>query len=204
MQKTPAYALLFLCIVMVLVAGCTNSASAPAPVATPVPTMLPTLATTAPTSAVTIVQPAPPLQTAAVVILVTTAFPTTAPILHRWVRQYTDKNSGQLVGYEFKFYPDGTLNYREGTPKMVSDNIRLDPVSGSTSGTWTSLGDNKYLVKIYTLIREYTRVAAHENKLYPGVIIPEHIESSYEKDAINPVRVKGPDEMYYPERAKTD
>lgn len=200
------------CIIMILIAGCTSQA--PTTAITTAPTPLPVVTTAATITTEPPVQtpiPVATTQAATVIVISTTAFPTTDPILHRWVRQYTDTTTGHLLGYEFKFYPDGTLNYREGTPKMVSDNIRIDIVTGSASGTWSSLGDNKYLVKIQPsgqngaqFIREYTRVPAHEDKAYPGVVIAEHIESSYEKDSINPVRLKPADEMYYPERAKLD
>jgi hypothetical protein len=68
-----------------------------------------------------------------------------------------------------------------------------------------------YLIKILPtaqsgtqVIRQYTLVMAHENPKFPGVTIPEHIESSYEMDQINIAQVPEPTTMDYPELAKID
>jgi hypothetical protein len=152
--------------------------------------------------------------------MVTTIVPTTVttpamtpapdPIEHRYIRQYSDPQSHQWVGYEFRFYPGGTLRYRDGLPKMESKNIIIDKVNHEGSGTWEAIGNNKYLVKYLPagvsgapLIVEYTLVPDHEEKDYPGMLIREHIESTDETNAI-----KAGEEhtgvMYYPERAEID
>lgn len=184
--------------------GCTSQTTPP------VVTAAPTTATAIATTTATAQTATPiPIITTSPATITTTALPKTDPILHRWVRQYPD-NKGIIVGYEFKFYPDGTVNYRYGSATMISDNIKIDPQI-EASGTWMPLGNNTYLVKFLPsgtsgaqLIREYTLVPAHEEKLYPGVVIREHIESSYETDAINTGQERGADEMYYPEKAKID
>jgi hypothetical protein len=116
-----------------------------------------------------------------------------------------------MVGYEFKFYPDGTVNYREGLTNEVSGNLVIQTVTGVGSGTWSPLGSMTYFIKILPtaqsgvqVIRQYTLVMAHENPKFPGVTIPEHIESSYEMDQINIARVPEPTTMDYPELAKID
>jgi hypothetical protein len=143
--------------------------------------------------------------------VITTTSPATDPILHRWIREFFTPINGIKYGYEFKFYPGGVVNYREGATEQVSSNYRITKPTAEASGTWTALGDNKYLVKILPtgqtgaqLIREYTLVPAHEVKEYPGVVIPEHIESSYETEAIGKAHVQAYGEIYYPERAKID
>ncbi|MDP2797591.1 MAG: hypothetical protein Q8N94_08805, partial [Methanoregula sp.] len=182
-----------------------------------------TTATPAPTTAAVVVVTTTdvPVQTttlasvvtttaATITTIATTAAPTTDPILHRWIRQYTQ--NGNNYAYEFRFYPGGIVNYRTGPSTMVSSDIKLlTPPTLEASGTWSSLGNNKYLVQILPsgqsgaqLIREYTLVPAHEEKAYPGVVIKDHIESSYETEAINKGIQKQTDEMYYPERAKID
>ena len=213
MQKRIGFFLIsLLCIAAILITGCTNSGSSSAPVTTPAPTM---------TAAVSITTTDAPVQTAVPVTLVTTkavtitttattATSTTDPILHRWIRQYNQ--NGKIYAYEFKFYPGGIVNYRTGPSTMVSDNIKLiTPPTSEASGTWSSLGNNKYLIQILPsghsgaqIIREYTLVPAHEEKAYPGIVIKDHIESSYETEAINKGQQRQPDEMYYPEQAKID
>ena len=142
----------------------------------------------------------------------TTPVPTTAPdpIEHRYIREYSDPQSHQWVGYEFRFFPGGTLRYRQGIPKTESHNIIIDKVIHEGSGTWEAIGNNKYLVKYLPagvsgapLIVEYTLVPDHEEKDYPGMLIREHIESTDETNAIKPGEEhKGV--MYYPERAEID
>ena len=94
-------------------------------------------------------------------------------------------SSGSMAGYEFRFSPDGTVDYREGYTQEISDNIAIKTVTSEASGTWSSLGNMTYLrediARLRTaggapIIRQYTLVPAHENKDYPGVVIPTHIE----------------------------
>jgi len=206
MRKGILISLLVVCIVVIIVAGCTGTGSGPAPVATPAikptpTTVSTTVSTPRPTTAAII--------TTMVTVITTTSAPAPEPILHRWVRQYQD-NRGGIVGYEFKFYSEGSVNYKYGTATMVLSDIRIAPTI-EMSGTWAKLAENKYLVKFLPggvgssgIIREYTLVLAHEEEGYPGIVIKDHIESSYETDAINKGRNKMVDEMYYPERAKID
>ena len=206
MQKSTGIILLFVCISMVMIAGCTSQ-PAPAAVTTTVATAMPTttapVQTTAPIAGVT-------TQAAPITTVATTAAPTVDPILHRWIRQYTQ--NGNTYAYEFKFYSGGIVNYRSGPSTMVSDNIKLlTPPTIEESGTWAKLENNIYLVKFLPggigssgIIREYTLVPAHEEKDYPGVVIKEHIESTYETEAINKGQQRQADIMYYPERAKID
>jgi len=199
--------LAILVIGMVLISGCTNTGSTiPVATATPQIVYVTVLVTPTPTT-----EPVP--RETGLSTTFTTEIPTTIapdPILHRWVRQYIHKVNGTTIGYEFKFYSDGSVNYKEGTATMVSDNIMITPVI-EASGTWAKVGENKYLVKILPtavsgaqLLREYTLVPAHEEVGYPGIVIRDHIESSFETDAINKGESRGADEMYYPELAKID
>ena len=218
MQRHTSILFMIICIAALLTAGCTGPTDSPAPVSTPVPAIITTTApvpvpTTAPPTAV-------PATTATVLTIAATPVPTAVvttvqaaadPILHRYIRQSKDLATQQVSGYEFRFFSDGTLLYREGTTKEVSSNLMIKDVSLEASGTWTSLGNNKYLVKFLPTgvsgaqtVREYILVPAHEDKAYPGIIFREHIESSYETNAINPGQQKTADTMYYPERAKID
>jgi hypothetical protein len=207
MKKGIAISILTVMVIwMVLICGCTSSQPPITPTVTAIPTtVITTLATPVQTTA-----PAPAVTSLPTTN--TTATPTTIasdPILHRWVRKIWGKN----IGYEFIFYPDGSVSYKNGTVTMVSSNIKITPENSlnEASGTWTKTGENKYLIKILPtahsgaqLIREYTLVPAHEEKDYPGIVIKDHIESSYETDAINKGQKRAADEMYYPERAKID
>jgi hypothetical protein len=141
--------------------------------------------------------------------ITTIATPAPDPILHRWIRIISGTNPAS--GYELKFYPGGTVVFNQGTIKEVSSNIMISTTTLSASGTWTALGDNKYLVKINPVgndgapyVWEYTWVPAHEEPEYPGVVIAEHIESQDERDAIPKGRQPMRDEMFFPERAKVD
>jgi hypothetical protein len=152
--------------------------------------------------------------TAVFTTIVTTTLPITTagtadPILHRWVRKYIFTVNGQESAYEFRFYSNGTVNYKIGSARMVFGNIEIITPFSEASGTWTKIEDNKYRVEILPtsgarIYRVYTRVPAYNDPNYPGVIIPEHLESSYETDDIRQGQVPGADEMYYPERAKID
>ena len=135
------------------------------------------------------------------------------PILHRWIRinSLETTKSGRLVGYEFQFYPDGTVNYLHGLTIQIAGNIQIEAagVYSSGSGTWVNRGNNKYYVKIlptgedgaqfnveYTWVPDYTDTS--------GVKHPEHIESQIERDAIPKNRTPNPGEMFFPVRAKID
>jgi hypothetical protein len=183
-------------IAIIFTAGCTSQTRPPASVpasviptsVTPFPTVFTTIETTVPTVA---------------------TIDITDPILHRWVRRYIFTVNGQESGYEFRFYPNGTVNYKIGSARMVFGNIEIITPLSEASGTWTKIDDNKYRIQILPtsgarIYRVYTRVPAYVDPEYPGVIIPEHLESSYETDDIRQGQVPGPDEMYYPERAKID
>jgi hypothetical protein len=202
--------LILICIAVIFVAGCTTSGNSTTitPVTAPVPPA--TAPTVAPTPQATAI-----ITTPVAVVATTPAAPTTDPILHRWIRQYGDPTAYQSTGYEFKFYPDGTVDYRNGTTKEVSSNIIIDTSYPyiEESGTWSALGNMTYLVKILPtgqsgaqFIRQYTLVPAHQDPDFPGVTIPAHIESSYETNEIGANTNEPPnsDLMYYPEQAKID
>ena len=100
--------------------------------------------------------------------------------------------------------------YRSGSASMISSNVIIKSTF-ETSGTWTNVGNGKYIVKLNpvlvggsSIIREYTRIPTYEDKQYPGLMIKEHIESSYEKNVIEKDQIPKADEMFYPERAKID
>jgi hypothetical protein len=190
-----------------LISACTNTTSSgiSTPVSTPTQKMEPI--TTVPISTI---QSTEPQTTATVITQSTTIATTTAttdPILHRYIRSYGGS------GYEFRFFPNGVLNYRSGTTKRVSGEYLIDRVDAQASGTWTALGHNKYLVQFLpvgvsgaTLVREYTLFPSYQDPQYPGITIAEHIESSYEKDNLNPGEYVQLNQIYryYPERGKTD
>jgi hypothetical protein len=190
---------IFLCISVIFTAGCTRQTEPAASAPVPVITHSVTPPTAIFTATVTTVTAVPPISTAG----------TSDPILHRWVRKYMFKVNGQESGYEFKFYPDGTVNYKIGSATMVFGNIEIITPLSEASGTWTKLEEKKYLIEILPtsgarIYRVYTLVPAYADPKYPGVTFTEHIESSYETDDIMPGQVHGIDEMYFPERAKID
>jgi hypothetical protein len=123
-----------------------------------------------------------------------------------------DQGTGTMVGYEFKFYPDGTVDYKAGYTQEISGNIAIKTVTREMSGTWSSLGNMTYMVKVLPvgtaggapIIGQYTLVPAHEKAGYPGVVIATHIESSDELNEITPGQVLSSDVMYFPEQAKID
>jgi hypothetical protein len=197
-------------VAALITAGCVggnqNIADTPTPQIVYVTVLVTPIPETTPVISVTSSMPVP---------VNVTSNPTTQissdPILHRWIRQYRDKNTGWLYGYEYRFYPGGTLNYREGYTKMVSSNIMIDNVTFMASGTWTAIGSNKYIVSYLPIggtgaqvIHEYTLVPAHEDPSYPGVVFPSHIESEFEKNQINILLPATLERMYYPEQAKKD
>ncbi|MGB7807166.1 hypothetical protein [Methanoregula sp.] len=196
----------------ILAAGCTNTASTNAPL-TPTPEII--YVTVTPSPVATVVATLPTPQVTPVPSLATSGIPAADPILHRWIRQYGDPTAPQSTGYEFKFYPDGTVDYREGTTKEVSSNIIIDTTYNFSeeTGTWTSLGNMTYLVKVLPtgqsgaqIIREYTLVPAHQNPDFPGITVPAQIESSYETNLIGANTNEQPNAnlMYYPEQAEID
>lgn len=207
--------LILMCIAVIFVAGCTTSGNSATitPVTTPAPSA--TALTVAPTPQATAIITTPVAVVATTLAAPTTGASTTDPILHRWIRQYGDPTAYQSTGYEFKFYPDGTVDYRNGTTKEVSSNIIIDTTYPyiEESGTWTALSNMTYLVKVLPagqsgaqFIRQYTLVPAHQDPDFPGVTIPAQIESSYETNQIGSNTNEPPnsDLMYYPEQAKID
>jgi hypothetical protein len=204
-----------LLVVVIISVGCVSNNKNT--VITPTQTTIATMQNTVQTTALPTSIPAP--TTTKVTARVTTAITTSKPenqagdpILHRWVRQYPNTNTSinEWQGYEFIFYPEGSVIYNYGVPKMISSNLLIDPTL-QMSGTWTNVGNEKYIVKLNpatvggsSIIREYTRIPTYEDKRYPGKIIKEHIESSYEKNAIEKAQIPKTDEMFYPERAKID
>ena len=207
MKKMIGISLILVCIAVILVTGCTNSGTSPAPVST-----VPTAIITTVVTSVQTTTPTPVITSLSTTV--TMAIPTTIapdPILHRWIRQYRN-TTGSFIAYEFTFFPGGIVQYRTGYPTMISSNLRIDQSLQEASGTWTKTGDNKYVIQILPtgmtgapIVREYTLVPAHEATGYPGVVIKDHLESIYETQAaIAQNWQKGPDEMFYPERAKID
>jgi hypothetical protein len=116
-----------------------------------------------------------------------------------------------MKGYELRFYRDGTVIFTRGPMVEKSSNIMMDGTPELTaSGTWSNIGDSRYLVKVNPTglsgaptIWEYTYVPAYTDHSN-GKQVPEHIESQDERDAIPKGRNPFPDEMFFPERAKTD
>lgn len=207
MQKNVLLYLLVVCIVVILVAGCTSTSNT-ATTATHVPIttteIIPIVTTQAPMTTT-------PSITTSQTPAIETTLSSFDPILHRWVRQYpTFTSSMPWAAYQYKFYPDGSVVYNFGTPAEVSSNIKV--VSQyEASGTWVKTGNNTYLVKVLPigtasgapLIREYTWVPTYIDKQY-GKTIPEHLVSQDEIDALPKAREQLQNEMFYPERAKID
>ena len=118
------------------------------------------------------------------------------------------------MGYEFRFFPDGTLAYQDGYTQEISGNIEIKlPPADTASGMWSAIGNNQYLVKYLPtgisgaqIIRTYTLVPSYTNPMYPGVVIPTHIESAYENQSIRAGTITSYDDtsMDYPELAKID
>lgn len=197
------------CVVFILITGCTGPAPAPATtpaVQSPAPASPepPEPVATTPASAALTPVPIPAAPSPAV-----PAVSATDPILHRYIREYND-NTGQKLGYEFRFYQNGTVIYREGLPKTVSGNIVLSTVTRDTPGTWSALGNLTYNVTIPpskggdAIDRTYTLVPAHPEPNYPGVTVPEQIQSPYETAGVIPGEPEVSSAMRYPERADPD
>jgi len=208
--------LFLLCILGVIITGCTSlgSSSAPSTVTptpqivyvtvlvtqtpTPTPTQTPVINSTTTT---------PKTTQSITSTITTTATPTSDPILHRWIRKI--EGTTPIKAYELKFYPGGTVVYNYGTFKEVSSNMMIVlPADIQATGTWTNVGENKYLVKVLPTnyggapyVWEYTYVPVY---LPDGTIFSEHIENTEERAAVPKGRQQMPGEMFYPERAKID
>ena len=221
MKEKMGILIVLICIAAIVCAGCTGSVPTGKPAGTEANVTVLPAATELPVTNVTTIAPDTPAPTqvqntsvtknATVTTKVTVAIPakTADPILHRYIFKWPEAVKGVYYGYEYKFYPDGSVTYKYGPLSEVSSVMTINPTS-QMGGTWMNLGNNKYLVKIIpegksvqSYTREYTLVAEYEDPLYPGKINKEHIESDYEKGAIFPGWEKL-DRMYYPERAKTD
>lgn len=214
MKISPVLILLIACIVVILAAGCTGTGSSGTP-ATPTPqviyvTVTVTPAPTAPNcywnpqtmSCSSQPYTAPP--TMVVVTTATTAAPD--PILHRWIRQ----NADGVTGYEFQFYPDGTVIYKAGNIVTVSGNVKIPSPTVSGSGTWSALGNAHYLVKVSyagnsgapDIIRDYT--------LDPqDATLPQHLISSDEQADVDAATTNGTihsyaTDVFYLEQAPQD
>ncbi len=229
-MKQINFFLIFICIIVILSSGCTSTSNnvptvtpvVPATTIMPMPTITPVVPATTIMPVTTAPNVTSTTQAAAVV---TTPVPavnasfgvnTTDPILHRWIREYGSTTSSDSTGYEFKFYPEGTVDYLSGDTRMVSGNIFIDLTQPYVeySGTWTNIGNATYLVKLLpdglsgvTILREYTLVPAHVDPDYPGITIPAQIQSSYEMAFIGAGGSREDpheDIMYYPEQALID
>ena len=204
-----------LCILGVIMAGCTSLGStSAAPVATPTPQIVyvtvlvtQTYTPTTQTPVINTTTATPKTIQSTVPTITTTATPTSDPILHRWIRKIEGTNP--VKAYELKFYPGGTVVYNYGTFKEVSSNMMIVPPADiQSTGTWTNVGDNKYLVKVNPTnisgapyVWEYMYVPVY---LPDGTIFSEHIENAEERDAVPKGRQQMPGEMFYPVRAKID
>lgn len=167
---------------------------------TPTTTQTPVIVTTTTTAPITIQSTVPTIATTATLL-------SSDPILHRWIRKITGTNP--VKAYELKFYPGGTVVYNYGNFTEISSNMMVVPPADlQATGTWTNVGDNKYLVKVNPTnvegapyVWEYTYVAVY---LPDGTKFSEHIENAEERNAVPKGRQQMPDEMFYPERAKKD
>ena len=223
-MKKINFFLIFICIIVILFSGCTSTPNNMPPGTPVVPTTTMITVVPAPT-----IMPVPPVPNGTPVIqaaaVITTPVPavnissgvnTTDPILHRWIRVEGSPTSADSTGYQYKFFPEGTVDFISGNTRMVSGNIFIDLTQPFVeySGTWTYIGNATYLVKLLpnglsgvTILREYTLVPAHIDPSYPGITIPAHIQSSYETQLIGyGSNRESPNEdlMYYPEQASVD
>lgn len=139
------------------------------------------------------------------------------PIIHRWIREYPPTTegyvgSGGYVGYEFRFFPEGTAVYHEGPVESTSSNLKIPSTFVTGTGSWTKLSEGHYLVKINTvnvsgsplvpIVREYVLAP-------PSGIFPEHLVSDFEQTYVDTAKKSGklhesPVDIFYLERAKTD
>ena len=212
MKNSLIFALLIVCIATIFAAGCTDSGSSDTS-ATPTPQIIYVTVTVTPTATHCYWDPQKmacsdqPLTAAPTTIVATTA--TTAapdPILHRWIRQYATGGTG----YEFQFYPDGTVVYNQGIIVTTSGNLAIPSPLQSGSGTWTKLSDTEYLVKVSFagtsgapgIVRDYTLEP-------PYGTLPQHLVSSYEQADVDSATTSGTihnyaTDVFYLERAQTD
>ncbi len=221
MKEKTGIILVLICIAAIVSAGCTGSAPAGTPagtegkatvlvVTTEIPaTMVTTVSSDTPVSTPVQITSVKQNTTATAKVTETIPAKTADPILHRYIFKWPETVKSIYYGYEYKFYSDGSVTYKYGPLSEVSSVMTINP-SSQMGGTWTNLGENKYLVKIIpegknvqSYTREYTLVAEYEDPLYPGKINKEHIESDYERNAIFP-GWETLDRMYFPERANTD
>ncbi|MGA2105521.1 MAG: hypothetical protein ABSG06_09045 [Methanoregula sp.] len=213
MKISLAIILICTCIAVIVSAGCTYSSSQATP-STPTPQIIYVTVTVTPSPTTTHCywnpqtmscgeQPftAPP--TTVVATTATTAAPD--PILHRWIRQYSNG-----TGYEFQFYPDGTVIYKLGTIVTINSNLKIPSPTVSGSGTWTSLGNAQYLVKVYytgnsgapDIIRAYTLEPQYAT-------LPVHLVSSFEQADVDAATANGTlhasaTDIFYLEQAPQD
>lgn len=213
-MKTGVVLILVLsCIAMILAAGCTDSGSSESGGITPTPEVIYITVTVTPTATHCYWnpqtmscgdQPYTTAPTTAAVTTVATSAPD--PILHRWIRQYAGGGSG----YEFQFYPDGTVVYKRGPIITVNNNLKIPSPTTSGSGSWSKIGTTDYLVKIwYTgnggspdLIRDYSIVPQYAT-------IPQHLVSSYEQADVDAATTNGTihsfsTDVFYLEQAPQD
>jgi hypothetical protein len=128
------------------------------------------------------------------------------PILHRWIRQYQGGGSG----YEFQFYPDGTVIYKLGTIVTVNSNLKIPSPTVSGSGSWSKIGSTDYLVKVWyagnsgapDIIRDYSIVPQY-------AALPQHLVSSYEQADVDAATANGTvhsfaTDVFYLEQAPQD
>lgn len=199
------------CVALIIIAGCTSPIKTEPAVVTATGTGTVPPISVAPTTMVPELTTLPITTSPTVNITPNSTTPPSDPIEHRYIRQYIDPKTAKTIGYEYKFFHGGILRYRSGTTTMSSGNIVIDEMQEEGSGTWTNLGNNKYLLKYLPtavsgadVIKEYTLVAAHVDPSYPGIVIVEHIESDFETSHINKGEQIRHDYMYFPERAKID
>jgi hypothetical protein len=214
MKISPVLVLLVACAAAILVAGCTGTGSSGLQ-PTPTPEVIYVTVTVTPTPTATHCywnpqtmscsdQPYTPPPTTVTATATTTAAPD--PILHRWIRQYPGGGSG----YEFQFYPDGTVIYKLGTIVTVNSNLKMPSPNISGSGSWSKIGSTDYLVKVwYTgnsgapdIIRDYSLVPQYS-------ALPQHLVSSYEQADVDAATANGTfhsfaTDVFYLEQAPQD
>jgi hypothetical protein len=215
MQLKYAVVFIVLLIVVILVAGCTDTDSSSG--VTPAPSIVSTTMTVSPTpthcywdsvkmacSDNPVIATTP--VTAAPTTIATTPVPAAGPdpILHRWIRQ--NASGG---GYEYRFYSDGTVVYKEGMIVSVSSNLKIPSPELTATGTWTKLSEGHYLVKINPvgvsgapLVRDYSIVDK-------SALFPEHLLSDFEQADVDKATKDGTlhsysEDVFYPELAKID
>jgi len=230
MHKGIFILLAFFCMATLCIAGCTetgdNTAAATVTATQTIPVQAATTAVSAaettpcywdsqkmacadhPVTAAVTTAAAAPATTVQV-----TATPVSDPILHRWVRQYPATSAGAASqGYEFMFYPEGTVVYKEGTIEEISSNLRIPSPVTTGSGSWTKISEDHYMVKVTPvnstgsslppIVRQYVHVAAYGT-------VPEHMVSDFEQTYVDDVTRRGllhsySEEVFYVDRVKAD